>query len=54
VYEWTLDAEAVTCPVRIVWGTDDRLLSWPQEAARYRSEWLPLADYRQSGISTLL
>src|SRR5699024_4319814 len=22
--DWTLDAERITCPVRIVWGTDDR------------------------------
>jgi len=26
---WTLDAERVTCPVRILWGTEDRLLAWP-------------------------
>ena len=43
--DWTLDAEHVTCPVRIVWGTADRLLPWPSAAARYVHEWLPSADY---------
>ncbi len=41
---WTLDAERVTCPVRIVWGTADRLLPWPEAAARFRAE-LPHADW---------
>jgi pimeloyl-ACP methyl ester carboxylesterase len=42
---WSLDAEKITCPVRIVWGTDDRLLPWPSAAARYRTDWLPHADW---------
>ena len=42
---WSLDAERIACPVRIVWGTDDRLLPWPSAAARYRDEWLPHADW---------
>lgn len=42
---WSLDAERVRCPVRIVWGTEDRLLPWPEAAARYRNEWLPLVDW---------
>jgi len=42
---WSLDAEKIGCPVRIVWGTEDRLLPWPAAAARYRSEWLPQADW---------
>jgi pimeloyl-ACP methyl ester carboxylesterase len=42
---WSLDAERITCPVRIVWGTDDRLLSWPSAAARFRHDWLPHADW---------
>jgi pimeloyl-ACP methyl ester carboxylesterase len=42
---WQLDAERVTCPVRIVWGTADRLLTWPHAAARYRRDWLPHADW---------
>jgi pimeloyl-ACP methyl ester carboxylesterase len=42
---WRLDAESITCPVRIVWGTDDRLLPWPSAAARFRDDWLPRADW---------
>ena len=42
---WTLDAERIACPVRIVWGTGDQLLPWPSAAARYRSDWLPHADW---------
>ena len=42
---WSLDAERVTCPVRFVWGTADRLLSWPRAAVRYRERWLPNADW---------
>jgi pimeloyl-ACP methyl ester carboxylesterase len=42
---WELDAERIACPVRIVWGTEDRLLRWPSAAARYRDEWLPRADW---------
>jgi pimeloyl-ACP methyl ester carboxylesterase len=41
---WPLDAERITCPVRIVWGTEDRLLPWPSAAARYR-QLLPHADW---------
>jgi pimeloyl-ACP methyl ester carboxylesterase len=41
---WPLDAEHVTCPVRIVWGTADRLLPWPAAAERFRRE-LPQADW---------
>jgi pimeloyl-ACP methyl ester carboxylesterase len=42
---WSLDAEKITCPVRIVWGTEDALLKWPAAAARYRDDWLPHADW---------
>jgi pimeloyl-ACP methyl ester carboxylesterase len=42
---WTLDAERITCPVRVVWGTDDQLLKWPGAAARFRDDWLPNADW---------
>ena len=42
---YRLDAERITCPVRIVWGTDDKLLAWPSTAARYRRDWLPQADW---------
>jgi pimeloyl-ACP methyl ester carboxylesterase len=42
---WSLDAERITCPVRIVWGTEDRLLPWPSAAARLRNDYLPHADW---------
>lgn len=42
---WTLDPEKITCPVRIVWGTEDRILTYPRTAARFRNEWLPNADW---------
>ena len=42
---WSLDAERVTCPVRVVWGTADRLLAWPSAAVRYRRDWVPQADW---------
>ena len=42
---WSLDAERIECPVRIVWGTADRILPWPSAAARYRDELLPHADW---------
>jgi pimeloyl-ACP methyl ester carboxylesterase len=45
VQDWTLDAERIRCPVRIVWGTADRVLPWPSAATRYSSEWLPDADW---------
>ena len=39
---WSLDAERIDCPVRIVWGTDDQLLRWPSAPRRASaSEWLP-------------
>jgi pimeloyl-ACP methyl ester carboxylesterase len=42
---WALDAERITCPVRIVWGARDEVLPWPRAAARYRDDWLPHADW---------
>jgi pimeloyl-ACP methyl ester carboxylesterase len=42
---WSLDAEKITCPVRIVWGTEDRLLRWPSAATRFLNDWLPNADW---------
>jgi pimeloyl-ACP methyl ester carboxylesterase len=41
---WPLEPDRITCPVRILWGTDDRLLTWPAAAARYRAQ-LPQADW---------
>jgi pimeloyl-ACP methyl ester carboxylesterase len=43
---WPLDPSRVDCPLRIVWGTADRLLPWPGAAARYRA-WFPAADWVQ-------
>jgi len=43
---WPLDTTKVRCPVRILWGLEDRLLPWPQAAERYRrtldAEWIEL------------
>jgi pimeloyl-ACP methyl ester carboxylesterase len=46
---WPLDPARVTCPLRFVWGHEDRLLPWPSAAAGYRAafpaaEWIELAD----------
>ncbi len=42
--DWRVEAEHIACPVRIVWGAEDRLLPWPEAAARYRRR-LPHADW---------
>ena len=42
---WQLDAEKITCPVRIAWGTEDRMLRYPRTARRFREDWLPNADW---------
>jgi pimeloyl-ACP methyl ester carboxylesterase len=42
---YSLDAERISCPVRIAWGTDDRILQWPSTAARFRDDWLPRAEW---------
>jgi pimeloyl-ACP methyl ester carboxylesterase len=42
---YDLDAQLVTCPVRLVWGMCDRLLPLPVSAVRYRRDWLPTADW---------
>jgi pimeloyl-ACP methyl ester carboxylesterase len=42
---WALNAQRIDCPVRVVWGTADRLLPWPSAAARLRDEWVPHADW---------
>ena len=44
---YPLEAEMITCPVRIVWGADDRLLPLPDAATRLRrllpqAEWVEL------------
>jgi pimeloyl-ACP methyl ester carboxylesterase len=42
---WNLDAEQVSCPVRLVWGDGDRILVPPGAAVRFRQEWLPQAEW---------
>ena len=42
---YAVDAQRITCPVRVVWGTADTLLPWPSSAARYRHDWLPHAKW---------
>jgi pimeloyl-ACP methyl ester carboxylesterase len=41
---WKLKPERIDCPIRIVWGTNDRILPWPGAAAKFR-EWFPTADW---------
>ena len=41
---YPLDLERIHSPVRVVWGTEDRLLTWPRAAVRYR-EGLSWADW---------
>lgn len=41
---WNLEAEKVTCPVRLVWGDEDRILVPPVATTRFRQEWLPQAE----------
>jgi pimeloyl-ACP methyl ester carboxylesterase len=42
---WSVDTERIACPVRILWGTEDRLLPWPSAAVRFRRDWLPHAEW---------
>jgi pimeloyl-ACP methyl ester carboxylesterase len=42
---WRLDPERLACPVRCLCRSEDRLLLWPQAASRYRTDWLPAADW---------
>ncbi len=43
--DWALDQGLIDVPVRILWGTEDKLLPWPASAARYRRGWLAQADW---------
>ena len=42
---WNVEPDRIRCPVRIVWGMDDRILAWPRAAARYRQDSFPHADW---------
>lgn len=39
-----LETKRISCPIRIVWGTADRILRWPSAAAVFRRT-LPHADW---------
>jgi pimeloyl-ACP methyl ester carboxylesterase len=43
---WPLELSQIRCPVRILWGMEDKLLRWPEDAERYRrgldAEWIEL------------
>jgi pimeloyl-ACP methyl ester carboxylesterase len=44
---YPLPTDRIRCPLRIIWGTEDRLLSWPAAAVRYRgafgdADWVEL------------
>ncbi|MGA7396857.1 MAG: alpha/beta fold hydrolase [Solirubrobacterales bacterium] len=42
---WSLNAERVSCPVRLVWGTEDRILEMNVASPRFRNDWLPQAEW---------
>lgn len=42
--DWELEPERISCPVRFVWGTADRVLGWPDASPRYREQF-PRADW---------
>jgi pimeloyl-ACP methyl ester carboxylesterase len=42
---YPLEPDKVACPLRIVWGTADRLLPWPATARRFTEDWFPHADW---------
>lgn len=52
---WPLDPRRIRCPVRVIWGTADRVLPWPRAAVRFREELLPHADWVElEGVGHLL
>jgi pimeloyl-ACP methyl ester carboxylesterase len=42
---WQIPESAPPCPVRFDWGVEDKLLRWPGEAARFRTEAWSAADW---------
>jgi pimeloyl-ACP methyl ester carboxylesterase len=42
--EWKVDGSKITCPVRIAWGTADRILLHPVAGTAFR-EWVPQAEW---------
>jgi pimeloyl-ACP methyl ester carboxylesterase len=45
---WHVDPDLIDCPVRIVWGTADRVLPWPVASSSFRT-WLPDAEWIELG-----
>lgn len=48
-YDWAIDAGRISCPVRVIWGTADRILRWPRAAARFHealgdADWVVLEN----------
>ncbi|MCW2927412.1 MAG: alpha/beta hydrolase fold protein, partial [Thermoleophilia bacterium] len=43
-FAWNVDGASIHCPVRIVWGTSDRVLLHPAAGTSYRG-WLPGAEW---------
>jgi pimeloyl-ACP methyl ester carboxylesterase len=41
---YPLQTDRIECPLRLVWGTEDRLLPWPAAAVRYQAL-LPAAEW---------
>jgi pimeloyl-ACP methyl ester carboxylesterase len=44
VFGYPIDPERIDCPLRVIWGTEDRLLPCPQAAVRYQNL-LPQAEW---------
>lgn len=42
---WSLDAAAIDCPVRVIWGSQDLILPAGVADLRYRTDWLPQAEW---------
>jgi pimeloyl-ACP methyl ester carboxylesterase len=40
-----VDLERISRPVRIIWGTADKLAPWPSAAEKFRDQWLAHADW---------
>jgi pimeloyl-ACP methyl ester carboxylesterase len=43
--DWPVPEQAPACPVRFIWGAEDRLLLWPDSATRYRAPAWSAADW---------
>jgi pimeloyl-ACP methyl ester carboxylesterase len=41
-FDHTIDPSRIACPVRLLWGTEDRLLPWPPPWSLPQAEWVPI------------